>query len=106
MECLVNIVNIILKKIDNAICHYLGITHEHIKPVEVSIVNGVIIISNTYPYQRHLVTESWENFSNYGIHKTNEQEKIKLGLATGKIIANELIISFEDITIKKLTHAD
>ncbi|MFK3618023.1 hypothetical protein WJ883_11295, partial [Coxiella burnetii] len=54
----------------------------------------------TTAYKRHVMKESWSSFSDVSLKRVNPESLEKLGLAAGKAIAKNLIISFEKPTIK------
>ena len=93
--------NGLLKKIERALSRYLGIKEEKVHPKLVQMISNKIVITNTFSYRRHKIKESWENFSNFSIHHTEKEECGKLGLALGKVIAKNLVVTFDKTQIKK-----
>ncbi|OGT35561.1 MAG: hypothetical protein A3F11_00010 [Gammaproteobacteria bacterium RIFCSPHIGHO2_12_FULL_37_14] len=51
-------------------------------------------------FKRHSYTQNWNEFSSVNFKQLNQNNKEKLGIAIGKAIAKNLIISFEEINIK------
>lgn len=91
--------NGLIKKIDRRLSEFFGIEKEEIHPQMVQIISNKIVVTNTFSYKRHKIKESWENFSTNSIKKIAEIESGKLGLALGKAIAKNLIVSFEETHI-------
>ena len=93
--------NGLLKKIEFVLSHYLGIEQEEIHPAFVQLISNKIVITNTSAYRRHKIRESWENFSNFSMSHTTQPECGKLGIALGKAIAKNLVVTFDSIQIKE-----
>ena len=92
--------NNLFLKIENLICRYLGLNGREIERLQtIKLVDNEIFIVKTQPMQRHRSKESWNNFIKYGLIEMDEVGKIKVGKAAGKVIAKNLIISFEKIEI-------
>lgn len=87
------------QKLDKVICNYLGVEREETRPEHIKTNNGKLKITNTISFKRHTVLESWENYQLTSINQTNPQNKEKLGLAAGKAVANNLVISFEEVKV-------
>jgi hypothetical protein len=93
-----------IKGVDKIVCTYLGLTGEEREQIQsIKIIENNIVLFNNNPFHRSKSVESWQNFSNYSVHKTDCLKKQKIGLAAGKAIAKNLVISFEntDITEKQ-----
>lgn len=87
------------KNIDKIICKYLGIEAndvEHPKAVKVS--KSKILICKNHLFQRHRYYEHL--FQKNDHHSYSDEMKDKIGFATGRAIANNLIVSFQEIKIK------
>ncbi|OGT35642.1 MAG: hypothetical protein A3F11_06975 [Gammaproteobacteria bacterium RIFCSPHIGHO2_12_FULL_37_14] len=93
--------NGLLTKIERVLSFYLGIEKEEAHPATVQVVLDKVVITNTYSYKRHRVKESWEKFLDSSIKNTPPEDCTKLGLAIGKAIAKNLVISFEKTKIVK-----
>lgn len=91
----------LLKKMDKIFCRYLGLESEVVSPNTVEIKSGKLIISSTESFKRHYYTQSWDEFSRYNLKQINQCNKDKLGVAIGKVIAKNLIVSFEEVQIKE-----
>lgn len=87
----------ILKKVDVLFSMVLGLNDYQIKPNSVELISNEIVITYTEPSKRHLHKEGFKTFE---IDKTSKNDKELLGLATGKALANKLIISFEEPVIR------
>ncbi len=95
-------INPILLKLDKVLCKYFGFEKEEITPNTVEIGNNQVFISSSISFNRHSIKEKWEIFSKDGLAQLNSENKQKLGLALGKAIAEQLVISFDDTPIRKL----
>ena len=91
----------VFNKIDKVICNYFGIEQDITKPTSVNLINNELFVTSTLPYKRHAIKESWDSYSRFSVNKTNNRNLEKLGLATGKAIAKNLIVSFENPSIKR-----
>jgi hypothetical protein len=85
-----------LLKLDKLICTYLGLHRkEEINPKTVQMVDGDFFVGATIPFRRHTINESWEKFTTFDIEKINNENKEKLGISAGKVIAKNLTVSFD-----------
>lgn len=91
----------ILKKIDKLFCTYLGLEYEAVSPNIVEVISGNVLVSNTESFKRHTYMQNWDEFSAVNLNQVNSRNREKLGIAMGKAIAKNLIISFEDIKITR-----
>lgn len=89
------------KKIEAVLCRYLGLENDVVKAENVSFVSNKLFINSHFPYKRHIVKASWDDFSNFSINVVKNIEKDKLGLAVGKALAKNLIINFEDTEFQR-----
>jgi len=88
-------------KLDKMICNYLGlIGNEMAQPRSIKNINNKIFIYKNAPFQRHRVVESWKNFNDCSVHNEDVINNKKIGIAAGKAIAKNLIITFDNIEIK------
>lgn len=85
----------ILGSIDALICSYLGINSNETTPCQIKNTGGILSITNTEPFKRHIQVQKVDDFLNDGFDKLSNANKRKLGLAIGKSIAKNLVISFE-----------
>ena len=85
----------LFSKIDGVLCAYLGLKAQEVTPNSLEIKDGQLFIHNTSSFKRHVNTESWEEFVEHSFEHTTSENKEKLGLALGKSLANNLVISFE-----------
>lgn len=92
---------IVIKKIDQLLCNYLGLNIERVKPNSIKIKNNKFTITSTIPFKRHSFQEYWNEFNATSFRQLHNQDREKLGLATGKILAKNLSISFEEVSIDK-----
>ncbi len=91
----------ILNKIDKAICSYIGIQNETTSPQKVKLIKDKIFITNTVSYKRHYIEETWDDFKKIGLKQITPTNNQKLCSAMGKVIAKKLVLSFEEIKIKR-----
>jgi hypothetical protein len=99
------LIRLFFKKVDSLLCLYLGIERETVKPENVALKDGNLIITNTASHKRHVTKESWTDFSKSSVKQINDENLEKLGLAAGKAIAKKCVISFEEPIFKKSTPA-
>lgn len=93
-------VNKILKKLDGFSRAYFGLTKidQAATPRMVEVVCDKVVVTNTEPFKRHLQKTSLSDLEIKELSQVNQQ---KLGIAAGKAIADNLIISFQPPSIKK-----
>lgn len=89
----------LVKKLDSLFCHYLGISKEKIRPHSLCMKNNYLIVTSTLPFKRHIFKEAWNDFKVSDLKKSNPKINEKIGLAAGKSIAKDLVISFEEVEI-------
>ena len=89
----------LIGKIDKTLCSYLGLEREETCPTAVQMVGDRLLITKTASYKRHLMKESWNNFSVLDMGQTSPENRERLGLAAGKAIAKNLVVSFEEFPI-------
>jgi hypothetical protein len=92
---------IVIKKTDQLLCNYLGLDRERVKPNSIKIKNNKFIITSTIPFKRHSFQEYWNEFNTTSFKQLYDRDREKLGLAVGKVLAKDLIISFEEVSIDK-----
>lgn len=88
----------ILAKVDKILCRYLGLDKTEITPHVVRQKGQQLMIVNTDPFKRHAQTTS---ISKMNLEMMNKENREKLGIAVGKAIASNLVVSFEEIVIKR-----
>lgn len=94
----------LLQRLDRLLCLYFGLEKEEIKPSAVrkdfkDSANLWLISSSSF--KRHAIKESWHDFHALSMGKTVAEDRKKLGMAIGKIIAKNLVVSFEQEENKK-----
>lgn len=89
----------IAKKIDNLFCLYLGIHKEKIRLHSLHKKNNFLTVIYALPYKRHIFKEPLNNFNFRDFTQSHPNINDKLGLAVGKTIAKDLVISFEEVKI-------
>ena len=93
------ILTILIKKLDNSICQYLGIHKEKVRLHSFRVKNNSLIVTCAIPFKRHVFKESWNNLNFKELIKSQSKINDKVGLAAGKIIAKGLVISFEEVEV-------
>lgn len=86
----------LLEKIDKLFCCYLGLNVSSIKPHFIEMHKGRLFVSSTESFKRHSCQHTWDQFQASDFNQVNQSDKEKLGIAMGKAIAKNLIISFEE----------
>lgn len=93
--------NKILTLIDKLLCRYLGLECDVWQTQAVQFKNGQLVLFNTGSFKRHAIKEKFDN-QNLTQHQPVDREASeKLGLAIGKAIAKQLVVSFEETSIKR-----
>lgn len=93
----------ILLKIDKVLCGYLGLDKSETTSHYIEKKGPKLVILNTESYKRHAQKMP---LAKINLSTMNKENKEKLGAAVGKAIAKNLVISFEEVTIKREnTHA-
>ncbi|MFZ2486293.1 MAG: hypothetical protein WAW84_06865 [Candidatus Rickettsiella isopodorum] len=90
-----------LKVIDKYFCKYLGLNRDSIRLDSLKKKDTKFIVKSTMPFKRHLIHEQWNNFEASSFKELNKKDYEKLGIAAGKAIAKNLVISFEGSSIDK-----
>jgi phosphomevalonate kinase len=93
--------NSFLKKIDNYICQYFGIGEQKTVPTELRVQGKNLFVSSTDSFKRHHFHNRVDVFCAANIKQLDKINKKRLGSAIGKTLAKDLLISFEDFSIKK-----
>lgn len=91
----------LIKKIDIILCAYLGLDNEEVSPNTIKIVRGNLFISNTKSFKRHSYSQLWDEFVVNDFEQVHQPNKEKLGIAIGKAIAKNLVVSFDQMQIQK-----
>ena len=91
----------LLMMLDKLICSYIGIEKEKINPHSLEMLENKIIISSTDSHKRYLHKINMEDFISSHINQINSIDKEKLGLAAGKAIADNLVITFDEISVNE-----
>lgn len=88
-----------LRKIDGLICSYIGIDHNEVVPFHLKLTENNLLIATTDSFKRHIHTQKLEKFLKGNLDELNNSNKQKVGLAMGKALAKNLIISFDQVKI-------
>lgn len=91
----------VLKKMDELFCTYLGLDSEIVSPNTVEIKKGQLLVTNTVSFKRHNCVQKWDEFNATSLNKVSKDNKDKLGIAIGKAIAKNLVVSFDDVQIER-----
>ena len=90
----------IFKNIDNIICIYLGLEKNDVEnPKSIKFYKNKLILYKNHMFQRHRYQEVLD-FMECQTNYSSDLNK-KIGIAAGKAIAKNLIISFEKVEIRK-----
>jgi hypothetical protein len=91
----------LLAKIDKLLCRYLGLEEMELTPqVLEQKKDGQLMVLNTESFKRHAYMVPIAEMSFTSINNVNRN---KLGAAIGRMMANHLVISFDEIIIKRET---
>lgn len=90
----------ILEKLDSLFCKYLGFDRQVSTLSTILVKNKDIFISNNESYKRHQHRINWNVFASKNLPHLEEGNKKNLGIAMGKAIAKNLVISFDEILVK------
>jgi len=91
----------LINKFDKLLCAYLGLEREDVKPLTIKLKQGEMSVYSSLPYKRQTLKNRWEDFATHEIPHLNTTTLEQLGLALGATLAKDLVISFEESTIKK-----
>ena len=92
-----------LTKIDTLLSRYLGLERTELTPQILEKKEGKLLLVNTESFKRHTHAIPIDKINLKSMTGTNRE---KLGIAIGKMIANHLVVSFDEIIIKReKTHA-
>jgi hypothetical protein len=91
----------ILELVDKFLCDYLGLRKAEIIPHHVGKKDTQILIQNTESHKRHIHETP---LSKINIDLISKDNRNKLGVALGKTIARNLIVSFDEVVIKRENH--
>lgn len=96
---------VIMKKLwdslDRFICKYIGITSKSVTPNHLKKIGNHLLISNTEPFKRHYHTQNLADFFKTNFNQLDSSNKQKLGIALGKALAKNLVVSFDNVQIKR-----
>lgn len=92
--------NKLVNALDKSICSYLGLKEEQITPHEVEMIDDELIVTSTTSFKRHVTREAWHQFSLFRT-RINQDSLEKLGLAVGKALAKNFVVSFEENEIMR-----
>lgn len=91
--------NTLFNNIDDLICHYLGLDHEDTKVHRLHRVAQTLMVSQTGGFKRHAIKTSWADFST--LEAANLEQ---FGRQAGQALAQQLVISFKEPTIRINLH--
>ncbi len=85
-----------LSRADDILCDYLGIDRKILdEPVLVRRIGGRLFIYVVCVHRRHLLKIPWDNLTCMDVESLSPTTREKLGLAVGKLTANNLVINIE-----------
>lgn len=85
----------VIEKIDTFLCSFFGLKSYETRLGSVHVINNEVIVSNLESHKRLFYKENWQDFTKATIKGISEDDKTKLGIALGKTLADNLVISFE-----------
>lgn len=88
----------ILAAVDRILCRYLGLDKTETIPHFVQQKGRQIMIINTDSFKRHTQKTP---ISKIDLEMMDKENREKLGIAIGKAIASNLVVSFDEIVIKR-----
>jgi hypothetical protein len=91
--------NRFIKNVDKILCRYLGLETTEVNPSSIKLTGQQLFVTTTESYKRHCLQQNWEDFAANNFHLTTTLDKEKLGVAAGKILAKNLLVSFQNISI-------
>lgn len=91
----------LFKRIDRCICKYLSLEDDKLLPSHVISKNDRITVTCTTPHKRHPVKLNWDEYCNIS-HYKDRVAREKVGMATGKLLAKDLIVSFQKPHVEEL----
>jgi hypothetical protein len=65
--------------------------------------NNIIVVCYTEPFKRTSYTDTFTAFSKTDLAFTSESDNKKLGIALGKAIASDLVVTFDNLQIRPET---
>lgn len=89
----------LLEKIDRKVCSYLQLNAQYEKPCTVEFDGSNLFVISLESYKRHVHKVKWSMFN---LDQTTQEDKKKLGIATGKSLAKHLTISFDPPKVHRL----
>ena len=93
-----------LQKADGWICAYLGLEKEKTQPTKVSMSHGKMYVYSHQSYKRHQVMSDWQTYQGVDLAQTPPEQQEQLGMAMGKAVAKDLVVSFDQPTVKPVHH--
>lgn len=88
----------LLISVDKLLCHYLGLDKAELIPHSVNKKGKQLVVVNTESYKRHIHETL---IIDMNLSEMNRENKEKLGMAIGQAIATNLVVSFDEITVKE-----
>ncbi len=90
-----------LEMIDTCICKYLGLGEQKINSNSLIKIGNKMILANTEPFKRHLHYTDLHQFLSKYDTEIDECERQRIGASMGEVLAEDLVVSFEKISIRK-----
>lgn len=94
----IHIMNKLLAKMDKLLRSYFGLEKIEIIPRVLEEKCGKLLVLNTESFKRHVHMVPVDKMN---LKSLDNVSKEKLGIAIGKMIANNLVVSFDEIVIKR-----
>ncbi len=81
-------------RVDKFLCHWFGLDVRADFPEQVTKQRSRITVQTHEPYRRARYLFSWRAYQGNYLQSITPEQKAKIGLALGKTIAKDLVISF------------
>lgn len=89
----------ILETIDNYLCKYIGLEKEEEQLDSLLKRGNHIFLCITESFKRYVRQDRLDNFLSSDLEEINQVTREKLGISMGKVLAKNLVVSFESISI-------
>lgn len=93
-----------LQKADRLICAYLGLETEKTQPTKVVMSRGKVYVHSHQSHKRHHVASEWQSYQGVELSQTPPEQQEQLGVAMGKAVAKDLVVSFDQPKVNPVRH--
>lgn len=86
----------VLIKLDKLLRMFFGLkSQSSMRPDTVKVRQSDICIESTECCRRMRHALSWEQYRRQELHKLSTEDRVKLGIALGKAVANDVVVTFD-----------